>query len=74
MNSARGRRARCALVAPGYLSPVMAQASVTSRPNDPTCTASIAGGAHDVLCSANQHDSIQAIDAARTTSACCTAL
>jgi hypothetical protein len=72
MNSARGRRARCAPVAPGCLSPGMAQASVTGRRNDPTCTASIAGGAHDVLYRTNQHDSIQAI--AQTTSACCTAL
>jgi hypothetical protein len=34
--------------------------SVTTNHNDPACSVSIAGGTHDVLYIADQHDSIRA--------------
>jgi hypothetical protein len=45
----------------------MAQVSATTFHNDPTCTVSLAGGTQDMLCIADKHDSIQAIDADKST-------
>jgi hypothetical protein len=39
---------------------VHAQVSVTTYHNDPACSVSIAGGTHDVLYTADKHDSIRA--------------
>jgi len=54
-----GRRSstRCASQC---LTSVHAQVSVTTYHNDPACSVSIAGGTHDLLCIADQHDSIRA--------------